>query len=87
MDPWADTDKPLPPSVTPLPRLSFQGSFHQLHALRAIRNPSLKLFISVGGWTESHGFSDMCASEEKRQRGVKSMVRFLDTYEFDGIGE
>jgi chitinase len=49
-------------------------------------NPSLKVFISVGGWDAgADGFSRMASSSANRATFISSVVGFLETYDFDGI--
>ncbi len=49
------------------------------------RNPNLKILISVGGWTWSGGFSDMCLTKESREKFINSAVSFLEKNNLDGI--
>ena len=49
------------------------------------RNPDLKILISVGGWTWSGGFSDMCLTEESRTKFIKSALDFIKKNKLDGI--
>ncbi|GIC89051.1 uncharacterized protein Aud_005452 [Aspergillus udagawae] len=54
-------------------------------------DPDLKVFIAIGGWAYNDPgptattFSDLAASIEKQKTFFKSLVRFLATYNFDGI--
>ncbi|GFF38182.1 chitotriosidase-1 [Aspergillus udagawae] len=54
-------------------------------------DPDLKVFIAIGGWAYNDPgptattFSDLAASTEKQKTFFKSLVRFLATYNFDGI--
>ncbi|MBI5915626.1 MAG: glycoside hydrolase family 18 protein [Bacteroidetes bacterium] len=45
----------------------------------------VKVFVSVGGWTMSHHFSDIAASAEKRRRFASSCNEMVRTYALDGI--
>ena len=49
------------------------------------RNPNLKILISVGGWTWSGGFSDMCLTKESRSKFINSAIEFIKTNNLDGI--
>ncbi|CAG2179524.1 unnamed protein product, partial [Oppiella nova] len=50
------------------------------------KNPNLTTMISLGGWYEgSEKYSDMVTNTESRQKFVKSVVTFLDKYNFDGL--
>ncbi|KAF7183510.1 hypothetical protein CNMCM7691_003789 [Aspergillus felis] len=54
-------------------------------------DPDLKVFIAIGGWAYNDPgptattFSDLAASTEKQKTFFKSLVRFLATYNFDGV--
>ena len=48
-------------------------------------NPSLKIMVSVGGWGWSDGFSDMALTPERRERFIKSAVRFMQKHHIDGL--
>lgn len=48
-------------------------------------NPSLKVLVSVGGWTWSGGFSDMALTRQSRARFISSAVRFVERYKLDGV--
>ncbi|GGH10643.1 hypothetical protein GCM10008013_02140 [Paenibacillus segetis] len=49
------------------------------------QNPHLKLMVSVGGWSWSKNFSNMAATEETRRAFANSVVKFLRTYQLDGL--
>ena len=53
------------------------------------QNPSLKVMISVGGWTDSNDgtnkYSKMAASATNINTFVNSVVAFLQLYKFDGL--
>jgi chitinase len=48
-------------------------------------NPSLKILVSVGGWTWSGGFSDAALTPRSRERFITSAVRFIERYRLDGL--
>ncbi|KAL2802725.1 glycoside hydrolase superfamily [Aspergillus granulosus] len=54
-------------------------------------DPSLKLYIGVGGWAFNNPgptattFSDLAASEANQRAFFKSLIKFLSTYNLDGI--
>lgn len=49
-------------------------------------NPSLKTFISIGGWSAGGAvFSDMTSSTSTRAAFIKSLQMFMKTYTFDGV--
>jgi len=50
------------------------------------RNPKLKVTLAIGGWNEgSPKYSKMAADPEKRRSFVKSVVKILRDYGFDGL--
>lgn len=48
-------------------------------------NPTLKTLISVGGWSDSDGFSDAALTADSRAVFADSVVAFLRQYGFDGV--
>jgi chitinase len=63
------------------------GNFLELKRLKE-RYPHLTTFISMGGWTGSGGFSDACATHEKRREFAASCIELYLTRwpgVFDGI--
>ncbi|HZZ37921.1 MAG TPA: glycosyl hydrolase family 18 protein, partial [Acidobacteriaceae bacterium] len=58
-----------------------------LAALVALKqeNPSLQIFISVGGWLWSGHFSDAALTSESRSRFIESVVAFVEQYKLDGL--
>lgn len=48
-------------------------------------NPHLKIMVSVGGWSWSKNFSNMAKDEVTRLAFANSVVKFLRTYELDGV--
>lgn len=58
-----------------------------LKALTGLRKrfPSLKVLISVGGWSWSGGFSDMSLTKASRKKFIDGAVSFLREHELDGI--
>jgi len=49
------------------------------------QNPSLKILVSVGGWTWSKNFSDMALTKETRKIFIASAVDFVTKYKLDGL--
>ncbi|KID94681.1 Glycoside hydrolase, subgroup, catalytic core, partial [Metarhizium majus ARSEF 297] len=56
------------------------------------RDPKLKVFIAVGGWTfNDEGqktrttFSDLAKSGKNQEAFIKSLISFMSTYNFDGV--
>lgn len=58
-----------------------------LPVLRAERasNPSMKLGISVGGWSKSGDFPTMASNVQTRANFVQNMMKFLEYTDFDFI--
>ncbi|HEX2919512.1 MAG TPA: glycoside hydrolase family 18 protein [Edaphobacter sp.] len=48
-------------------------------------NPSLKILVSVGGWTWSGGFSDAALTRRSRERFISSAVQLIERYKLDGL--
>jgi chitinase len=49
------------------------------------KNPSLKLIISIGGWSWSGNFSDAALSDTSRRAFASSAVAIVKRFDFDGI--
>lgn len=64
-------------------KYTFEENLIKLQYLKR-ENPNLKLSISVGGWGID-GFSDSSSSEEGRYIFARSIIKFLDQYNFDGV--
>lgn len=56
----------------------------QLIALKE-KNPSLKVILSVGGWSWSGNFSDAALTEENRRLFVESALEILQEHKLDGL--
>jgi chitinase len=62
-----------------------KGNFNQLLRLKKLY-PSLRVLISLGGWTESHRFSAVASKEDSRQKFVSSCIDMFIKGQFaDGI--
>ena len=48
------------------------------------KHPHLKTLISIGGATDSDGFSAMAASEKMRKRFIDTTIAFIRKHDFDG---
>ena len=49
-------------------------------------NPSLKVYLSVGGWTHGTGpFKIAAASDSSRATFARNSLQFIQTHDFDGI--
>ncbi len=60
------------------------SDINRLRALK-VKNPSLKILVSVGGWTWSGNFSDCALTETSRRKFASSAASFAKTYGLDGI--
>lgn len=62
------------------------GRYEEFNNLKKI-NPKLKTLLAVGGWNMgSKAFSDMSKNETNRQIFIRSSVKFLRKWKFDGLG-
>ncbi|MBS1597478.1 MAG: glycoside hydrolase family 18 protein [Bacteroidetes bacterium] len=50
-----------------------------------LKNPSLKLLISIGGWSWSGNFSDAVLSDTARKAFAASAVEIVRKFDFDGV--
>src|SRR5918911_5668880 len=84
-DPWSDYQAPTwsgDNSVDGVaddpsdPNQHLFGNFNQLVKLKA-KYPSLKLVMSIGGWTLSKYFSDVAATAASRQAFLQSFIDLL----------
>ena len=50
------------------------------------KKPSLKCFISIGGWDAGGKiFSNMAKNKDNRKAFIKSVIDFMKEYGFDGV--
>jgi chitinase len=65
----------------------FSHDRENLESLVALRkkNPSLQIFISVGGWLWSTNFSDVALTAQSRALFIESAVSFLAQNDLDGL--
>jgi len=62
-----------------------KGGYARFAALKTF-NRDLKTMLAIGGWNEgSRRFSPLVADPDRRQVFVRSAVRFLRQYNFDGL--
>ncbi|XP_026316249.1 probable chitinase 2 [Hyposmocoma kahamanoa] len=74
LDPWQDLEKDYA-----------KAGYRRIVALKE-RYPHLKVTIAIGGWNEgSIKYSRMAETRENREKFIKSVLVFLDTYKFDGL--
>nr|WP_319488534.1 glycoside hydrolase family 18 protein [uncultured Caproiciproducens sp.] len=60
------------------------SNFNKLRNLKRAY-PGLRTVISVGGWSDSGGFSDAALTESSRVLFADSVVRFIKANGFDGV--
>lgn len=80
-DPGASLEfiHPGEPSDTP-----FRGNLGMLRKLK-LDHPQLKVLISFGGWTKSHGFHAAASTASSRGTSAANLVDFMVRYGLDGI--
>ncbi|OJD14111.1 hypothetical protein AJ78_05511 [Emergomyces pasteurianus Ep9510] len=64
----------------------YDKEFYRAFTDLKIKKPSLKCFISIGGWDAGGKvFSDMAKSVDSRKTFIGSVIDFMKKYGFDGI--
>ncbi|KAI3650015.1 hypothetical protein MP228_005647 [Amoeboaphelidium protococcarum] len=84
-DSWSDIQYMYPGMSWNDPPEVVKGNIGYINGELKLKNPHLKTFISIGGWTWSGNFSTMAASESSRKLFAASCAKFCKTYGFDGI--
>ncbi|KAF2087339.1 glycoside hydrolase family 18 protein, partial [Saccharata proteae CBS 121410] len=65
---------------------SYDEDFYRRTSNLKVRNPALKVYISVGGWgAGGEIFSNMVSNTTSRDAFITSAIKFMKTYAFDGI--
>ncbi|MDQ0639597.1 GH18 family chitinase [Pedobacter sp. W3I1] len=59
-------------------------NFQQLNQLK-LKNPELKILISIGGWAWSENFSDAALSDTSRKAFAESAVKIIEKFKLDGV--
>ncbi|RYP56698.1 hypothetical protein DL771_011637 [Monosporascus sp. 5C6A] len=83
------TIDPVTFKVGPASQLDI-GLYKRL-ALIKQKDPDLKLYIAIGGWTFNDPgptqtvFSDLAASVPRQKVFIQSLISFMSTYGFDGV--
>ena len=54
-------------------------------AILKIKNPHIKVGISVGGWTRSGDFPEVAGNADKRANFAKNIVKFIDYIGYDFV--
>lgn len=61
------------------------GMYKKFNELRK-RNPHLTTMVAIGGWNEgSTKYSEMAKNPASRKEFVESVLKFLETHNFDGL--
>lgn len=60
------------------------ANFNRLNTLK-LRNPDLKILISIGGWSWSENFSDAVLTDSLRKGFAQSAVDIIRKYKLDGV--
>ncbi|XP_017779062.1 PREDICTED: acidic mammalian chitinase-like [Nicrophorus vespilloides] len=62
-----------------------KGGYQYFNSLKQI-NPCLKTLLAIGGWNDgSRKYSVMASSEDSRKVFIESALRYIVTYNFDGL--
>ncbi|CAG0900392.1 unnamed protein product [Darwinula stevensoni] len=62
-----------------------KGGYAKFMGLKTY-NKGLKVLLAVGGWNEGSGrWSPLVADADHRKTFIRSVIRFLRTYDFDGL--
>jgi chitinase len=76
-----DAQNAVPTIMTDLDRQNLE----RLKDLKSGPASDTRVKISVGGWADSTGFSEIAASESKRQNFAQRSVEIVRTYDLDGV--
>lgn len=64
----------------------FDADFYKKFTALKKKKPSLKCFISIGGWDAGGKiFSEMAKNSKRRKSFIESVVKFMKKYDFDGV--
>jgi chitinase len=76
-----DAKKAVPTIMTDLDRQNLE----RLKELKSGPASDIRVKISVGGWADSKGFSEIAASESKRQSFAQRSVEIVRKYDLNGV--
>lgn len=80
-DPNASLYKVFPGEDSDSPYRGNLGMFRK----KKLEYPNVKVLLSVGGWTKSHGFHNAAATPKSRRTSASNLVDFMVKYELDGL--
>lgn len=80
-DPWATLEIVYPGEAWDTP---YKGNLGMLQKMK-LQYPNVKVLISVGGWTKSHGFHAAAATASSRATAAANLVAFMKQYGLDGV--
>ena len=83
-DEYADFQIETIPEISTEYSYGYSGIISAFSVLK-IKNPHLKLGISVGGWTKSGDFPEVARDKIKRQNFANNIAKFIDYLGFDLI--
>ncbi|KAH8714068.1 glycoside hydrolase superfamily [Phaeosphaeriaceae sp. PMI808] len=82
-DPWSDAQFPYPDDV-PTNSSQLRGNFNQLYKLKQ-KNRSLKVVLSVGGWSWRGNFRPALSTEAGRIKFCSSSLELMKDLGLDGF--